>query len=139
MKILRIFAASSLLFSGAAFAAEQAGDSMAVNLFKVLFGLLVVLAMMAGAAWLLKRFGVAKAAGGGTVKIIGGVSVGHRERVMVIEVADQWIVVGVAPGCVNSLATMARQEIAVPSVSSSPAAANFASWLKQTIEKRNAK
>ncbi|MGH8809782.1 MAG: FliO/MopB family protein, partial [Noviherbaspirillum sp.] len=70
-----------------------------------------------------------------TVKVIGGVNVGSRERILVVEVAEQWIVVGVAPGRVNTLSTLPRQEIAAPD--SAPAAKNFSTWLKQTIEQRN--
>ena len=137
----RILAATALLLSsllpGVVYAADQSGSGLGYELFKVLFGLVVVLAAMAGSAWMLKRFGVAKAGGNGAVRIVGGVSVGHRERVLVVEVADQWIVVGVAPGSVNSLATMPRQEQAL-AVEAPPVTANFAAWLKQTIEKRNA-
>lgn len=136
MKHTRLLAAFALLFSSAAYAADQPA-SVAVDLFKVLGGLLLVLAMMAGSAWLLKRFGLNKATAGSTIKIVGGVSVGNRERVLVLEIADQWIVVGVAPGRVSSIATLPRQEQILPTVNE-PASNNFAVWLKQTIEKRNA-
>ena len=66
----------------------------------------------------------------------------HGERIMLIEVADQWIVVGASPGRVNALATLPRQEEdagAALAPQHSPAAANFSEWLKQTIEKRNGK
>jgi flagellar protein FliO/FliZ len=137
MKRLRLLpAACALFFSCAAYAAEPS-TNVALDLFKVLIGLVVVLGLMAGSAWLLKRLGVAKAASGSTIKVVGGVSVGHRERVLVLEVADQWIVVGVAPGRVSSIANLPRQEQALPA-DNQPASSNFAVWLKQTIEKRNA-
>jgi flagellar protein FliO/FliZ len=107
---------------------------------QVLFGLAIVLALMAGAAWLLRRFGLSRISTPGSIRIVGGVNVGTRERVMVVEVADQWIVVGVAPGRVSALATMARQEApAQPhdAPGAMPVAKNFSAWLKQTIEKRN--
>lgn len=136
MKRIRLLAISALLFSGAAYAADQPSN-VTLDLFKVLLGLIVVLAMMAGSVWMLKRFGLNRAAAGSTVKIVGGVSVGNRERVLVLEIADQWIVVGVAPGRVNSIATLPRQEQAV-AAANEPISNNFAAWLKQTIEKRNA-
>jgi len=120
----------------AAAAAVSSLPSASGSVFTMLLGLSAVLALMVGIAWLFKRSGLAQRAGGNAVaKIIGGVSVGTRERVMVIEVADQWIVVGVAPGRVNTLATMPRQDHVVAPASAS--AQNFASWLKQTIDKRN--
>ncbi len=120
-----------------AHAAEQAAAPASTgSLLQVAFGLIVVLALMAGAAWILKRMGMTGAGGTSVAKVVGGVSVGNRERVVVVEVADQWIVVGVAPGRVNALSTMAKQEF--PAATTSPAdEKNFSAWLKQTIEKRN--
>lgn len=119
-------------------AAEPSGAAAAGSFFQVLLGLAVVLAMMAAAAWALKRFGAARPAGAANIRIVGGVSVGGRERVLVIEAADQWIVVGVAPGRVNALATMPRQESAAP-LAQIPDTKNFSAWLRQTMEKRNAR
>lgn len=116
--------------------------SPAMGGLQVLLGLTVVLALLMGGVWLLKRFAPASRAGGAPIRVVGGVSVGGRERVMVVEVADQWIVVGVAPGRVNALSTLPRQETlpAMPGVASPVGAAgdrNFSAWLKQSLEKRN--
>jgi flagellar protein FliO/FliZ len=57
-------------------------------------------------------------------------------------VGDQWIVVGASPGRVNQLATMPKQAGVEPSAvlaGQAPSAASFADWLKQTLDKRNAK
>ncbi len=132
---------AAILVCGVAYAADQPAPvpspSPVLDMFKVLLGLIVVLGAMAGVLWLMKRSGLGPAQGGGAVKIVGGVSVGNRERVLVLEVADQWIVVGVAPGSVNALANMPRQEQFVQAATHPPAG-QFAAWLKQKIEKRNA-
>lgn len=140
MKQFKAAPAMLLWFAMRAEAAIQPATTSATtsagNFFQVLLGLIVVLALMAAAAWSLKKFGVSKLTGNATVKIVGGVSVGNRERVLVVEVGDQWIVVGVAPGQVNALSTMPRQEsAAVPEAV--PIAKNFSAWLKQTIDKRS--
>lgn len=123
------------LFSLPVMAAEpQVGATG--GLFQVFSGLIVVLGLLGVAAWFLKRIGGAKTHGTGAVHVVGGVSVGTRERVLVVEVADQWIVVGVAPGQISSLATMPKQ-IAPEAVSAGAPAPNFAQWLKKTIDKRN--
>ena len=57
------------------------------------------------AAWLLKRFARGSwSLPAGAIKVIGGVAVGQRERVVVVEVGGTWLVVGVAPGQVRALA-----------------------------------
>ena len=113
--------------------------SGAGSLLQTTFALLFVLALLVGGAWFLKRFGPKNLGGaGGTVKLVGSLSLGTRERILVVEVGDQWIVVGASPGRINALATMARQESA-EAVPATLQTANFAEWFKQTIDKRNAK
>jgi flagellar protein FliO/FliZ len=60
---------------------------------------------------------------------------------MVVEVGDQWIVVGASPGRVNALATMPKGDAASSATLAgrTPSASSFSDWLKQTIDKRNAK
>ncbi|WP_418000006.1 flagellar biosynthetic protein FliO [Herbaspirillum rubrisubalbicans] len=123
--------------SAAATPAASTLPSSSGSVFTMLFGLVVVLAVMAGVAWLFKRFGLTQNFNGNAAaKVVGGVSVGTRERVMVIEVGEQWIVVGVAPGRVNALATLPRQELAAGQ-SGQGSGPSFANWLKHTMDKRN--
>ncbi len=109
------------------------------NLLQTIFGLVVVLALLAGLAWFLKRFGPRNAIGNADLRIVGALNLGGRERIVVVEVGDQWIVVGASPGRVNALATIPRQhEAPLPPVPGAyaPSATSFSEWLKQTIDKR---
>ena len=102
--------------------------------------LVLIVAMIAAVAWLLKRLGMARAAGGSTIRVVSGVNLSNRERILVVEIADQWIVVGVTAGSINTLATMPRQDNPAGTGTSGltpPGGKNFALWLKQTIDKRN--
>ncbi|MGD8930953.1 MAG: flagellar biosynthetic protein FliO [Chromatiales bacterium] len=58
-------------------------------------GLLLILLLIFVGAWLFKRYGQLPTLGKGLIRILGGVSVGPRERVMLL--------VGVAPGQVRTL------------------------------------
>jgi flagellar protein FliO/FliZ len=137
MRLILIF--TTLAATGSiASAAEQAGPASSGSLFTVLLGLILVLGLVAAAAWMLKRFGAARTVGAAHVKVVGGTSIGTRERILVVEVADQWIVVGVTPTQINTLTTMPRQELP-PMPEAALATHPFAVWLKQTIDKRNDK
>ena len=71
-------------------------------------GLAVVIALILGVAWLLRgaqRFGVR---GHGLLRIVASQALSTRERVVVVELADTWLVLGVAPGQVSRLARLAR-------------------------------
>ncbi|MGB9988690.1 flagellar biosynthetic protein FliO [Pseudoduganella rhizocola] len=117
-----------------------AAPSAVGSLLQTVLALAVVLGLLVGLAWLLKRFGPRHITGGTTVKLVGALSVGARERILVIEVGEQWIVVGASPGRMNALSTMPRQETPEgPDATTTVPTANFAEWFKQTIDKRNGK
>ena len=133
------YCTSSAHAASAAAAPAPASDG---GMLQVILGLGVVLAVIAGAAWLLRRFGGMPRGPGNAIKVIGGSSVGQRERVMLVEVADTWLVIGVAPGQVTALHSMPKGENVAMNDSTVPAAgieARFPAWLKQVMEKRNEK
>jgi flagellar protein FliO/FliZ len=109
------------------------------SLVQFAVGLAMVLALIVAAGWFAKRFSIGPAASG-LVKVVAGAAVGQRERVVVVEVGDVWMVLGVAPGRVNALHTMPRGTAsAQPMLAGAPGTAGgFAGWLKQTMEKRRA-
>ncbi|MFM2087589.1 MAG: flagellar biosynthetic protein FliO [Pseudomonadota bacterium] len=116
--------------------------SSAGSLLQTIFALIFVLALLMGLAWFMKRYGAKAMGSNAKMRVVSSLSLGGRERVVLIEVADQWIVVGASPGRVNALATLPRQEGDLPQLAAAqngPAAASFSEWLKQTVEKRNGK
>lgn len=90
-----------LLIPVMAYASEP---SSSIGMLKIVFGLCIVLAVIALVAWLLKRMLPTLGGQQSIAKVLTSISVGTREKVVVIEVADQWIVVGVAPGQVTAIA-----------------------------------
>lgn len=89
-----------------AMAAENATSTHATSIFQISLGLIVVIGFVIFMGWMVKKFNLQPLQSQAVAKIVGGVSVGQREKVIVVEIADQWIIVGVAPGRVNGLATM---------------------------------
>jgi flagellar protein FliO/FliZ len=124
----------------AAPAYQPAAAPATANLLQTILALCFVLALLFGLAWLAKRYGPRATGGSANLRIVGALNLGGRERILLVEVADQWIVVGAAPGRVNLLSTMPKQEgIEPPAGLAANVPSGFADWLKQTIEKRNAK
>lgn len=117
-------------------AAETAAISPTTGLLQILLGLIAVLTLMGVAAWLFKKMGPINTSNKISVKVVGGVSVGNRERIMVVEVADQWIVVGVTANQINTLSTMPKQDKLVEETQSTAIENQFSAWLKRTIAKR---
>jgi flagellar protein FliO/FliZ len=111
--------------------------SAAGSLLQVFIGLVAVLLLIAATAWVAKRFGVTHGGSPSLLHVVSSASVGTRERVVVVEVGESWLVVGVAPGSVNALMTLPRGEIKASAASGLNA--SFAARLSQMIEKRRDK
>jgi flagellar biosynthetic protein FliO len=94
----------SLFFSEMAMAQITRVPEAEGGPFRVILGLVLVLALIALLAWVMKKMNHAKIGNQSVAKIVGGVSVGSRERVVVVEIGGHWVVVGVASGQVTSLA-----------------------------------
>ncbi len=109
------------------------------SILQVLLSLLLVLAAVVLVAWVLKRIKLPQQGAGSALKVISGVAVGQRERVVLVEVNDTWLIVGVAPGQVNALHTLPKGALPVTTSNTASGDSNkFQSWLKQVMEKRDA-
>lgn len=107
------------------------------SIVQVMISLAAVLALVGAAAWLLKRFSSRIGrTGSGPIRIISGTSVGQRERIVLVEVANTWLLVGVAPGQVRTLHVMPKLEAnAAPEAPEAPDA-SFVAWLGRVTERR---
>lgn len=111
----------------------------ASGMLQMLGGLLLVLAVIGAAGWLLRRFAAHPGAAAGAIKVIAGAAVGQRERVVLVEIGGTWLVLGVAPGQVRALHSMPKDSAA--QLGNDLAAApgqGFQVWLRKVMEKRNA-
>jgi flagellar protein FliO/FliZ len=126
-------AAPAVLAQPPAPAAPEIGGS----LLQVILGLGVVIALLFGALWLLKRLSAPRGAAAGILRVVAGAAVGPRERIVLVEVGDTWLVVGVAPGQVSALHQLPRQSLAA--APTAPAGKDFGAWLRQMTERKNAR
>jgi flagellar protein FliO/FliZ len=92
------------------------------------WSLVAVLALMAGLLWLLRRAGLAPRAGGaGPLRLVGQLSLGPRERIVIVEAGERWLLLGVGAGGVSRLASLAKGE--APAATLAPA--NFGALLER--------
>jgi flagellar protein FliO/FliZ len=94
----------------ALFAAPQAATSLpesgAGGIGQVMFSLLLVLAAIFVAAWLLRRLRAAPGRGAAQLEVVSQVALGQRERAVVLRVGTQHLLLGVAQGQVSLLQTL---------------------------------
>ncbi len=96
--------------------------------------LLGVVLLAAVATWLVARAARPRLANSPLLRVIAAVHVGPRERVVIVEAGEAWLVLGVAPGRVNPIHTLARDASAPPEPQRP-----FADWLKKITEKHGAR
>lgn len=108
------------------------------SILQIIFSLLLVLAVIALVAWLLKRMNVTRQGSGNMLKVLGSVAIGQRERIVLIEVEDTWLVVGVGPAQIRTLHTLAKSTLPDEQTSNLAPVIPFNTWLKKFIEKRDA-
>jgi flagellar protein FliO/FliZ len=131
---MRCFSLLLLLAAAPAWAAAEAGPSPFVSLVQVVLGLAVVLAAIVACAWAFRR--LQRGIGGAPqlLKMVGGIMVGQRERVVVVELHGEWLVLGVTTNQVNLLTKLPRP----PGTDASlpPIDPPFAKWLKAVLDKQ---
>jgi flagellar protein FliO/FliZ len=108
--------------------------STAGGLFSVLFGLVAVIAMIVGLAWMARRVGMLRPQDNVLIQVVGAASLGARERVAIVQVQESWIVVGISPSGVTPLATLPKGHAVLPPGLASPA--GFAGKLKAMLDAR---
>lgn len=117
-------------------AAEGVSTAPGVSFISVLqtFGALaLILILFIGAAWISRRLngsgGLTGLAGdSGPLRVVSSLPLGARERILLVEIEDTWLVIGVTPGQMRTLHTLPRGELPQ---ASAPGQGQFAHWLRQ--------
>lgn len=100
------------------------------------FGILaLILGVFIAAAWFVRRMNIGKSFMGnnGPLKVINAVTLGPRERIILVEANDTWLVIGIVPGQIRTLHTLPKGTLP-PEVSPE---GQFGQWLQQFREQRN--
>ncbi len=98
-------------------------------------GLALVIVLILVSAWTLRRLNQFSAAHGNRLRILGGLSVGTRERVVLLQVGERQLLLGVAPGRVETLHVLQPGELlgAESHQPGIPASPGFAARIKPAM------
>ncbi|MDO9476159.1 MAG: flagellar biosynthetic protein FliO [Pseudohongiella sp.] len=78
-----------------------AGGASAVG--QTLLWLLLVVGLILLLAWLARRIGGLQLQNAGAIKMLSMLPVGNKERIALVQVGDKQLLIGIAPGRVNTL------------------------------------
>ncbi|WP_434610286.1 flagellar biosynthetic protein FliO [Pseudomonas sp. D2-30] len=94
--------------------APASGSGMAGQLAQLVLGLLVVLGLIFFLAWMLRRVQQAGPAGKGQViDIVGSRALGPRDRLVLVQVGTEQILLGLSPGSITALHVL-KEPVQVP-------------------------
>lgn len=100
-------------------------------------GLLVVLGVFFICIWGVRKFGGLHASGAGKMRVVGGLSLGMREKVILLQVGKKQLVLGVTPGRIQPLLVLEGDDCLVREDSAPKAVEGaFAQKLMQAIKFR---
>lgn len=77
------------------------------SVLQIATGLILVVSMILGAAWFLRRFGRFQGGNSAELRLVGGLHLGQRERIVLVQAGSDRLVVGLSPGCIRTLHVMA--------------------------------
>jgi len=81
-------------------------DIGASNYIQMLLGLFFIIAFIFTVAWLIKRMGTMRPSHSNNLKVVAGLNVGQREKIIVLQVMDQQLLVGVTPSNIQLLSKL---------------------------------
>ena len=103
-------------------------------LLQVVGSFVVVILLLIGVLVLLRRFNGVSSQMNGNMRVISSVGVGQRERVVLLQVGEEQILVGVGPGNVRKIHAF-DEPVVEPAASSTP---NFSDVWKVALGKSEA-
>ncbi len=98
--------------------------------------LLLVVALIVGLGWLLRRMQGMRLQGGALIRVLASQALGHKERVVMVQVGDTQLLVGVTGQQINLLHRF-EAPISAAAATTEPDLSPFARRLRQFMQREN--
>lgn len=123
MQVLAETTASSAIGEGVTQPSEYFGQ--------IVLSLVLVLLIIFISAWLLRRYGRFPGVAEGNLKVLGALSVGQRERILLLQVGEDQILVGVTSSRISRLHQL---EVPVEVKDNVPVTSQFSQRLQDALK-----
>lgn len=128
--MIRSAFAAAWLYLLAQPAAAQTSAVPTAGIGQMLLGLAAVIALVFALAWLARRLGVPMQNQSPLLRRIATLPLSARERVVIVEAGEQWLVLGVTAQHIQTLHTLPKGEMP-QAAAINPLAGGFAALLKK--------
>jgi flagellar protein FliO/FliZ len=119
---------------GAAFAQAAGAAPGTAEIAQILLGLVVVVAAVVVFARLLARVQGGRFSGNGPLRVVAALSVGQRERVVLMQVGDRQVLIGVTPSQISRLHEL---DAPVAQADMRSEGADAQTWFDKVISRRS--
>jgi flagellar protein FliO/FliZ len=106
------------------------------SLLRMFLGLALIVGLILACGWLARRSGLAGRPPGSSMRVVDSLSMGPRQRIVMVEVDRTWLVVGVTAGQMNVLHTLPASDSASAPPSGNSGSSGFAAKLGQALRRR---
>lgn len=113
-------------------AAPLASAGMGGQLVQLLLGLLLVIGLIFMLAWVMRRVQQIVPRGGQVIKVVATQALGPRDRLVLVQVGDEQILLGLTPGNITALHAL-KEPVHV--ADTEPASSEFAQRLMELLGK----
>lgn len=113
-------------------AAPLAGSGVGGQVVQLLLGLLLVIGLIFLLAWLVRRVQQIVPRGGQVIKIVATQALGPRDRLVLVQVGGEQVLLGLTPGTITSLHVL-KEPVHLPDAE--PASTEFAQRLMELLGK----
>ena len=123
-----------ILFSGFALAQGAAGAESPMSsgyLVRLVLGLFAIVVLIFVLGRFVSRFNVTQGTSNGALKIIAGLPTGARDRIVLLQVGEEQVLLGLTPGRIEKLHTLS---VPVEQAEESAASGAFARKLRTALE-----
>lgn len=108
------------------------------QIMQIITSLLLVVGIIFAGAWFFRRYGRLHGMLNDDMKVVAGISVGQREKVIIVQAGDTQVMLGVSPGRVQALHVFDEPviESAREGEPGGSAKAGFSDYLKKEIKNK---
>jgi len=136
-RVALVAAGAALSLAAAADAPGSLEPMSSTYLLKLVGGLVLIVVGIFALAWLTRKFNLNQASTPGPIRVLAGINVGTRDRIVLIQVGGEQILVGMSPGRMTRLHTLEQPLEITPGPAAGGAfAGRLASLMNPTRESR---
>jgi flagellar protein FliO/FliZ len=139
VKLLQVSLMAAVLFCSSVFAADstaQTDRSLGQQYMSVLPALVMILLLIVGLAFLIKKFNPTLGRGNPLMRVLGTMPLGGKERLILVQAGDACLLLGVTPGQIQTLHVVNKDSLGGDAeVLPGNPAAGFAGILQAVIKR----